>query len=90
MQHNPHTDSILPHNTSPGIYSLKQQIKTGGRHHTSAQDRIAEKPFFLYTEERSISLWLYEKEAEKQKTLDIRRYIADGTVMAQKSIFFPY
>lgn len=29
-----------------------------------------------------------KKEAEKQKTLDIRRYIADGTVMAQKSICF--
>lgn len=30
IRHNPHADSILPHNTSPGIYSLSNKSKPVG------------------------------------------------------------
>lgn len=40
------TDSILSYNLSPGIYSLKQRIKSGGRNHTSAHKKIEPNGFF--------------------------------------------
>lgn len=65
-------DSILSYNTSAGIDSLKQRIKTGGRLHTPAHQKLELGNFSVQTKAAFQSRKNYKESTFRSETLDKR------------------